>query len=358
MSGEGVTSHVVIHAPGIHTGGGLAVLQALLGGFPGQDDLILLLDARVRGRVELRPNWCVQWIFPTFASRIRAEFLLWRASRRSQAVVCLHSLPPLLPISVRTVVLMQNRLLIDRSGTHVAGFRKRVRLGIERGILRLWRFNVDEYIVQTPTMGSAVVASLSAQRVHVVPVFVATCPESVNRSVPSWDFVYVSDGVPHKNHRNLVEAWVLLAEQGFKPSLALTLSDRDRALADHVAVRAAAHGLIIVDLGQLHPAEISALYSDARALIYPSILESFGLPLLEASTVGLPILAAELDFVRDVCEPVQTFDAFSPKSIARAVRRFLAQPERPVDPVPASLFWSIFSFGTAKESRPSTEKQT
>ncbi|MGH8848481.1 MAG: glycosyltransferase, partial [Polaromonas sp.] len=40
-----------------------------------------------------------------------------------------------------------------------------------------------------------------------------------------------------------------------------------------------------------------------------------------------PILASELDYVRDVCSPVQTFDPASPVSIARAVKRFLAVPE-------------------------------
>jgi hypothetical protein len=32
-------------------------------------------------------------------------------------------------------------------------------------------------------------------------------------------FLYVASGEPHKNHRNLVEAWTLLAEEGIKPGL-------------------------------------------------------------------------------------------------------------------------------------------
>ena len=51
--------------------------------------------------------------------------------------------------------------------------------------------------------------------------------------------------------------------------------------------------------------------------------ESFGLPLLEAKFLGLPILASELDYVRDVVEPTETFDPESPVSISRAVQRFL-----------------------------------
>jgi hypothetical protein len=41
-------------------------------------------------------------------------------------------------------------------------------------------------------------------------------------------------------------------------------------------------------------------------------------------------LASELDFVRDVIEPVETFDPDSPTSIARAVKRFLGKVDPPI----------------------------
>ena len=48
---------------------------------------------------------------------------------------------------------------------------------------------------------------------------------------------------------------------------------------------------------------------------------------MEAAALGVPILASERDFVRDVCVPVERFDPESAVSICRAVRRFLEQPE-------------------------------
>jgi glycosyltransferase involved in cell wall biosynthesis len=78
---------------------------------------------------------------------------------------------------------------------------------------------------------------------------------------------------------------------------------------------------------QLSSDEVADLYQSSSALIYPSKTESFGLPLIEAAQYKLPILAAELDYVRDVVVPVETFDPNSPVSIARAVRRFLGNAE-------------------------------
>ena len=74
-------------------------------------------------------------------------------------------------------------------------------------------------------------------------------------------------------------------------------------------------------------------------MIFPSTSESFGLPLIEATHAGLPILASELDYVRDVCSPVQTFDPTSPVSIARAVKRFLAAPEPALQLRSPQEFW-------------------
>lgn len=140
------------------------------------------------------------------------------------------------------------------------------------------------------------------------------------------DFVYVSDGQPHKNHRRLFEAWRILAQDGHFPSLVVTLNpERDAALRAEV-LALARQGLAIEDIGTIPRSMILRLYEQADALIFPSIGESFGNPLVEAAGLGLPILAPELDYVRDVCEPQETFDPSSSRSIARAVQRFRRVP--------------------------------
>jgi glycosyltransferase involved in cell wall biosynthesis len=154
-------------------------------------------------------------------------------------------------------------------------------------------------------------------------------PTGCNDTFPrKFDFVYVASGEPHKNHGNLLEAWRLLAEAGQRPSLALTLdANAFPDLSAYITQYAAQFSLDVVNLGCLPAGHIAALYGTARALIYPSTTESLGLPLIEASQRGLPVLAPELDYVRDVVAPVETFDANSPTSIARAVRRFLGVSE-------------------------------
>ncbi|WP_169800064.1 glycosyltransferase [Thauera humireducens] len=154
-----------------------------------------------------------------------------------------------------------------------------------------------------------------------------------------FDFVYVSSGEAHKNHMNLVEAWRLLAASGCRPSLALTLDTQAYPeLCTHISRVADEYALTVTNLGLLSKEAVNSLYQSVGAMIYPSTTESFGLPLIEAAKWGLPILAPELDYVRDVVNPTETFDPNSPVSIARAVSRFLGVAEKPIEIRTAAAF--------------------
>ncbi|WP_229013088.1 glycosyltransferase [Paraburkholderia gardini] len=189
----------------------------------------------------------------------------------------------------------------------------------------------SRYIVQTPSMA----ASLKRWLRYDVPVSVVpftsddhSYTSASDDRKSKFDFVYVASGESHKNHRNLLDAWRLLAEAGLRPSLTLTVdSSTYRDLSDRISWHIVQLGLNIVNVGPLQQSDIADLYRSSSALIFPSIIESFGLPLIEATRLGLPVIAAELDYVRDIVRPVETFDPHSPVSIARAVRRFMNVPD-------------------------------
>ena len=70
---------------------------------------------------------------------------------------------------------------------------------------------------------------------------------------------------------------------GLNPSLALTIAPKSYpTLAREIERCAEELGLNIVNLGQLQTAAIFKLYQSSSALIFPSLAESFGLPLVEA----------------------------------------------------------------------------
>ena len=56
-------------------------------------------------------------------------------------------------------------------------------------------------------------------------------------------------------------------------------------------------------LGRVSDEELRALYEGARALVFPSLREGFGLPPLEAMHCGCPVICSDIPTLREVCGP-------------------------------------------------------
>jgi glycosyltransferase involved in cell wall biosynthesis len=239
----------------------------------------------------------------------------------------------------RTFLFLQNRYLCEPVPFGGFGIAVRLRIGVERLWLRRRLANVSRVIVQTPSMRESVLRHLRTDA--AVVAFAADAgaraePRPAARP-PAKRFLYPASADPHKNHAALIEAWRRLRAEGIEAELHLTLP-RHVPMAREVERRAQREGLSIVNHGEVEPSRMRELYALADALIFPSLRESFGLPLAEAQAAGLPIIAAERDYVRDVAEPAQTFDPASAVSIARAVRRFMGAPEPPAPIISAAAF--------------------
>lgn len=336
----------IIYAPNVGAGGGLVLLCALLKCWHNDAELVAFLDERARAQLPLPGKAKIFWCQPSFRSRFNAEVNLKRIATNGDVVFCFHNLPPVFKLKSRVRCYVHNPNLVGIvPKSHLSGW-VRVRYAIERFIAGRYATNIDQYIVQTPSMARALllwhranVKNASDPAIKVMPfIDYNALPKPHEQTLDlvkfKWDFLYVSDGSTHKNHLRLFEAWVMLANEGFRPSLALTLrSDRDHNLIDRLEVLTLKHNLMITDLGQMPHQELLQNYSRAKALLFASYAESYGIPLLEAKAAGLPIVAAERDFVRDMCAPVETFDPFSPVSIARAVKRFLYNTDEIVTPL-------------------------
>jgi len=339
-----VNGKLYIHAVNIHQGGGQSLLTALIKAI--KSEIVLSVDSRMPLPSSMPANFRARQIIPSILARLKAESWLRQAVTKDDVVLCFGNLPPLFRLRGRTEVFLQNRYLIE--DVPLKGFPLKVRLRLE--VERIWftrnLMNADQFVVQTPTMKRLLEKRTQGEvPVRVLP-FVAD-PSGYERNLfrsngvrtIDFDFVYVASGEPHKNHQKLIEAWCLLAEEGVFPSLCLTLDEvRFVSLASFIESKRKYYSVKIVNVGVLSHDEVLTVYSKSGAAIYPSKFESFGLPLIEARQAGLPVLASELDYVRDALDPEQVFDPESPVSIARAVKRFMGKDEKPLPLLNASQF--------------------
>ena len=99
--------------------------------------------------------------------------------------------------------------------------------------------------------------------------------------------VYPAVTHPHKNHELLLQ---LMAEKWTDPDLRLVLTGGQGA-AEHVV--AACDDRRVVRAGRVPDADRNGLLAMARALVFPSRYEGFGAPLVEAMTLGAPVICAD-----------------------------------------------------------------
>lgn len=323
---------LIIYAPGVRVGGGRTLLEALLRDMP--MPCVALLDERfIAAHPGLPSQIAVRTIGRHPFARLACERSLRNLATDEDIVLCFASLPPLLRCRGRVFVYIQNRYLVENAPLAGLPLRMQMKIWLDRAWLRLRIGNARGVIVQTASMARSVSRSLKvgALVMPFQPGADAAPPLTVTAQTSDGQtrtFLYVASAEPHKNHRRLVQAWQILASDGLNPRLVLTLERAaNPALHDWICSCRDAHGLAIEFRAPCDREALTRLYASADALIFPSLLESFGLPLLEAAGAGLPIIAAERDYVRDIVSPAESFDPCSEESIARAVRRFLARPE-------------------------------
>ena len=318
---------LIVHAPNVHQGGGRTLLLAILDeiqedSLKNGNDYKVILDSRLLISGRLPEQNIAQRVRPTLVGRLLAEWRLYRTAKPESIVLCFGNLPPLFKSNAHVCLYIQNVYLVSKASMAGFSLMVKIRIHLERIWLKLCIHHADEVIVQSESMQRLMSGNLNVQP-KVIP-FMSEQKADNTSAYKKYDFLYAASGEPHKNHRLLIEAWKLLASRNIFPSLCLTISNEAYShLCKWIESERHIYGLKIENIGVVNNEQVQGLYSLSSALIYPSIMESLGLPLIEARFAGLPIIASELDYVRDIVEPAQSFDPASPVSIARAVERFL-----------------------------------
>jgi glycosyltransferase involved in cell wall biosynthesis len=128
----------------------------------------------------------------------------------------------------------------------------------------------------------------------------------------------------HKNLEVLVELFRRYPEQLNGIALIVTVAADQHPNAGRFLESIARHGLAdrIVNVGPIAAREVPGYYRHTQALIKPTLIETLGLPFLEAMHFGLPILTSDLDFAHAVCgDAAEYFDPWDPASILQAILR-------------------------------------
>lgn len=146
-------------------------------------------------------------------------------------------------------------------------------------------------------------------------------------SLPDNFIFYLGNTDPKKNLVGTLKAFSLLVKKIpdppklvildiNKPYLDRLINNINPALTDHIKV-----------IGYVPNQSLPAIYTLAKIFLYPSLRESFGIPLLEAMACGTPIITSNTSAIPEIVKDAALLvNPFNPEEIALAVENLLNNP--------------------------------
>jgi glycosyltransferase involved in cell wall biosynthesis len=137
----------------------------------------------------------------------------------------------------------------------------------------------------------------------------AACPPGT-RPIAKPYFVMLGTIEPRKNHWMLLHVWrqlvetlgdaapqlVIIGQRGWECENVVDMLERCAALQAHVT-----------ELSQCSDAELVTYLHHAQALLFPSFVEGYGMPLIEALALGVPVIASDLPVFRELAGEIPDY---------------------------------------------------
>lgn len=187
-----------------------------------------------------------------------------------------------------------------------------------RGVICVSEFTRAQVIARWPAVGSrttVVSPGVSAGLVRPALTDLERVLKTFGLEAGSY-LLCVASFEPRKNHARLLEAWSVIAERFHIPLVLAGQAGREQVFQAIESVEQK----WVRSLGPVSDAVLPALYSGARAFVFPSLYEGFGIPPLEAAACGTPVIASNHPALREALGPAARYcDPLDTDSIAQAI---------------------------------------
>jgi glycosyltransferase involved in cell wall biosynthesis len=321
-------------------GGGWNYIESILaslGQYGNQHDYVLFVNPRSRKLADTIPGCRIVDVAidpARVVSRIWFDQAHLSSLVRREKVDCLYWLGPVCGFigSTPSVVTFYDFKMFDMADQYSFWKRTYLQSAIRRSASRAALILCMSH---TTASSAKFWLNVPAEKLRVVPYplrenFVPGLPADAAEfrrryNLPEKFWLYVAHVYPHKNHARLFEAYARVRRHDHEP-WPLVLCGRtfgqdfsctfqELGIAEHV-----------IWLPYLPDEDMPLLYSSASALVFPSLYEGGGLPVMEALACGCPVIASELPTTREFAggAVALTFDGLQTESIADAMLKLAA----------------------------------
>lgn len=321
---------ILVDALYINSGGGKVLLDYLIQELEKTDKKIYyLLDKRIENDVPQIKKTNKILFLP--ASLIKRYFFYIKHKNAFSSVLCFGNLPPNIKLDAKVYTYFHQLLFLKIAGD-LSVFQKLL-YWLKTKILKLFKNNTDYWLVQTDLVKKQFSKKYNEplDKILLSP-FYEELPVTQSFSRVPKTYVYVSNAPPHKNHRILIEAFEAFYSKHKVGELLLTVSE-DFTDVFNLIIEKQKLKLPIKNLGYIDRQELTNIYQQSEYLIFPSLTESFGLPLIEAIENGCKVIASDLPYTDAVCVPSIKFNPLDKQSIIHALSISLLNNNKSVSKV-------------------------
>ena len=252
-------------------------------------------------------------------SLMERHFFYNKNKNRFNKVICFGNLPPTIRLKADVFVYFHQKLFLEVPRDF--SISNKIIFLFKQNILNLIKNNADYWLVQSNNIKFELARKYfkgDGGEIIKLPFYPKFNFYKFNIKRMAGSFLYVSNSSPHKNYLNLIEAFCLAYDLVKKGNLTVTVPNTDISLCELIFKKNEL-GYPIKNVGFIEREKLTELYLSHEYLIFPSLAESFGLGLAEAIDGGCKIIAADLGYTYEVCEPSLIFNPYNIESMKNAI---------------------------------------
>ena len=355
-------SIVIVNAAALRAGGALTIYRQFIGHLPeniGDNKYYIFVDPSMEQPVIDGVTYIHD------ANHSKLHYIQWSLFGLNRWLKC-HNITPSIIVSLQNVCTVTDCKQVVYYHQSLPFYKKRWSfLKASERTMAFYKYIYPYFVKCTLSANTEVVVQIPFIKKGFVDKFKCN-PDKVHVMFPDveridvqkiephkfndgmFHFIYPASSIPYKAHRTLVNALAILkaknATQAEHIRVHLTFrEDEYQALYKYIEEQNLCRQFVF-DGGMQHE-RLLTYYKGADGLLFPSTIETLGLPLLEAAAFGLPIIAADLDYAREVMydyEGVRFVECYNYEKWAAEIERVCTAPQKYQPLKPKDSSWKDF----------------
>lgn len=133
---------------------------------------------------------------------------------------------------------------------------------------------------------------------------------------------------PHKNIQGVIASFNRVKKEGSSRTLVMVGGRHLPEYSDRIErmIRESPYTSDIIVLDYVEPDDMPALYGCADVLVFPSLVEGFGMPIIEAMQCGTPVVTSNISCLPEIAGgAAELVDPKNADAVAEAVKRVLSE---------------------------------